>query len=93
VYHLEYSFFYTDYFEKWALSNPYAGHNGDYRTYKWPMKKYIYDYDKNEDYLYTKQKESSFLPVNKQERYLGASINHYALNSIVYEDGTFVRYK
>jgi hypothetical protein len=57
------------------------------------MKKYIYDYDKNEDYLYTKQKESSFLPVNKQERYLGASINHYALNSIVYEDGTFVRYK
>ena len=47
----------------------------------------------NEDYLYTKQKESSFLSVNKQERYLGASINHYVLNSIVYEDGTFVRYK
>ena len=60
VYHLEYAFFYTDYFEKWSLSNPYAGHNGDYGTYKWPMKKYIYDYDKNEEYLNTKQKESSF---------------------------------
>ena len=57
MYHLEHAFFYTDYFEKWALSNPYAGHNDDYRTYKWPMKKYIYDYDKNEEYLNTKQKE------------------------------------
>ena len=93
VYHLEYPFFYTDYFEKWALSNPYAGHNGDYGTYKWPMKKYIYDYDKNEDYLYTKQKESSFRSVNKQPRYEGASSNHYVLNTIVYEDGTYVRYK
>jgi len=94
VYHLEHSFFYTSYFEKWALSNPYVGHNGDYRTYKWPMKKYIYDYDKNEEYLNTKQKESSFPSVyNKQSRYLGISLGHYVLNSIVYEDGTYVRYK
>jgi len=94
VYHLEHAFFYTDYFEKWALSNPYAGHNDDYRTYKWPMKKYIYDYDKNEEYLNTKQKESSFPSVyNKQSRYLGISRGHYVLNSIVYEDGTYVRYK
>ena len=94
VYHLEYAFFYTDYFEKWALSNPHVGHNGDYRTYKWPMKKYIYDYDKNEEYLNTKQKESSFPSVyNKQSRYLGISRGHYVLNSIVYEDGTYVRYK
>ena len=92
VYHLEHAFFYTDYFEKWALSNPYAGHNGDYRTYKWPMKKYIYDYDKNEEYLNTKQKESSFPSVNKQSRYLGSSRGHYVLNKIVYEDGTYVRY-
>ena len=96
VYHLEYPFFYTDYFEKWALSNPYDGHNGDYRTYKWPMKKYIYDYDKNEEYLNTKQKESSFPSVifeQTQTRYLGSSRGHYALNKIVYEDGTYVRYK
>lgn len=94
VYHLEYPFFYTDYFDKWALSNPYAGHNGDYRTYKWPMKKYIYDYDKNDEYLNTKQQESSFPSVyNKQSRYEGVCIGHYLLNSIVYEDGAFVRYK
>jgi hypothetical protein len=94
VYHLEHAFFYTDYFEKWALSNPYAGHNGDYGTYKWPMKKYIYDYDKNEEYLNTKQKESSFpLIYKKQSRYLGISRGHYVLNKIVYEDGTYVRYK
>ena len=92
VYHLEYPFFYTDYFEKWALSNPYAGHNGDYGTYKWPMKKYIYDYDKNEEYLNTKQKESSFRSVNKQPRYEGSSRGHYVLNTIVYEDGAYVRY-
>ena len=93
MYHLEYPFFYTDYFEKWALSNPYAGHNGDYGTYKWPLKKYIYDYDKNEEYLNTKQKESSFPSVyKKQSRYLGISRGHYALNSVVYEDGTYVRY-
>ena len=84
VYHLEYPFFYTDYFEKWALSNPYAGHNGDYRTYKWPMKKYIYDYDKNEEYLNTKQKESSFPLVYR---------SHFpaVINKVVYEDGTYVR--
>ena len=94
VYHLEYAFFYTDYFEKWALSNPHVGHNGDYRTYKWPMKKYIYDYDKNEEYLNTKQKESSFpLIYKKQSRYLGISRGHYVLNKIVYGDGTYVRYK
>ena len=93
VHHLEYPFFYTDYFEKWALSNPYAGHNGNYLTYKWPMKKYIYDYDKNEEYFHTKQQEGSFYSVNVQERYLGAAHNEYCLNSIVYEDGTFVRYK
>jgi len=94
VYDLEHSFFYTSYFEKWALSNPYVGHNGDYGTYKWPLKKYIYDYDKNEEYLNTKQKESSFPSVyNKQSRYLGISRGHYVLNKIVYEDGTYVRYK
>ena len=94
VYDLEHSFFYTSYFEKWALSNPYVGHNGDYGTYKWPLKKYIYDYDKNEEYLNTKQKESSFPSVyNKQSRYLGISRGNYVLNKIVYEDGTYVRYK
>jgi hypothetical protein len=94
VYHLEHAFFYTDYFEKWALSNPYAGHNDDYGTYKWPLKKYIYAYDKNEEYLSTKQKESSFpLVYKKQSRYLGISRGHYVLNKIVYEDGTHVRYK
>ena len=84
VYHLEHAFFYTDYFEKWALSNPYVGHNGDYRTYKWPMKKYIYDYDKNEEYLNTKQKESSFPLVYR---------SHFpaVINKVVYEDGTYVR--
>ena len=47
-----------------------------------------------EDYLNTKQKESSFPSVyNKQSRYIGSSRGHYVLNSIVYEDGTFVRYK
>ena len=94
AYHLEHAFFYTDYFEQWALSNPYAGHNGHYKTYKWPMKKYIYDYDNNEEYLNTKQKESSFPSVyNKQSRYLGVDRGHHVLNSIVYEDGTYVRYK
>ena len=94
AYHLEYAFFYTYYFEQWSFSNPYAGHNGDYKTYKWPMKKFIYWWDKNEDYLNTKQKESSFPSVyNKQSRYIGSSRGHYVLNSIVYEDGTFVRYK
>ena len=58
------------------------------------MKKYIYEYDKNEEYLNTKQKESSFPSVyKKQSRYLGVGRGHYVLNSIVYEDGAYVRYK
>ena len=48
--------------------------------------KFIYWWDKNEDYLNTKQKESSFPSVyNKQSRYIGSSRGHYVLNSIVYE--------
>tara|TARA_B110000503_G_scaffold93659_1_gene141232 strand:- start:231 stop:1202 length:972 start_codon:yes stop_codon:yes gene_type:complete len=84
VYSLEHAFFYTKYFELWSISNPYAGHNGTPDSYKYPMKKYIYDFDKNENYLNHKKKISS-LP------YVWANRRSVVYNKIVYEDGTYVR--
>jgi len=87
VYHLEHAFFYTKYFELWSLANPYAGHNGTWNTYKWPMKKFIYNFDKNREYLDYKEKKSS-LPFVLKSR----NREDKVINKIVYEDGTYVRY-
>ena len=79
VYSLEHSFFYSKDFDLWALANPYAGHE----SYKWPLKKFIYDFDKNKAYLDHKQKLSS-LPYTWEGRH------DFIRNKIIYEDGTYV---
>ena len=85
VYNLEYPFFTTDYFDLWSLMNPSAGHNGTWNTYKWPMKKIIYEYDKDEDYFLQKIPEGSVPKIYKKWR------DRALVNKIVYEDGTCVR--
>ena len=71
--------------------NPSAGHNGTWNTYKWPMKKIIYEYDKDEDYFLQKIPEGSVPKIwKKWPHYRPDSITPI-LNKIVYEDGTFVR--
>jgi hypothetical protein len=91
VYNLEYSFFTTDYFDLWSLMNPSAGHNGTWNTYKWPLKKIIYEYDKDEDYFLQKIPEGSVPKIwKKWSHYRPDSITPI-INKIVYEDGTFVR--
>jgi len=84
VYSLEHSFFYSKEFDLWTLANPHAGHNGTLESYKWPLKKIIYDFDKNEDYLYHKQKMAS-LPYTWEGR------QDFVRNKIIYEDGTYIK--
>jgi hypothetical protein len=94
VYHLDHAFFYTKDFELWSLSNPYAGHNGTPKSYKWPLKKFIYNFDKNKDYLDHKEKESSlpYIFENWGDHSFGSFYTEHAIrNKIVYEDGTYVR--
>ena len=91
VYNLEYAFFNTDYFDLWSLMNPSAGHNGTWNTYKWPMKKIIYEYDKDEDYFLQKIPEGSLPKIWKKWSYYRPDSITPILNKIVYEDGTFVR--
>tara|TARA_R110002110_G_scaffold35247_1_gene119223 strand:+ start:2 stop:2152 length:2151 start_codon:yes stop_codon:yes gene_type:complete len=79
VYSLEHSFFYSKDFDLWAFANPYAGHE----SYKGPLKKFIYNFDKNKAYFEHKQKISS-LP------YTWAGRPDFLRNRIIYEDGTYV---
>lgn len=93
VYHLDHAFFYSKDFELWSLSNPYAGHNGTPKSYKWPLKKFIYNFDKNKDYLDHKEKESSlpYIFENTLAPFGSIFTEHPIRNKIVYEDGTYVR--
>lgn len=86
VLHLEHSFFYSKDFELWTLSNPYAGHKGTWKSYKWPIKKFIYDFDKDVDYFENKIKEPSLPIILKKRDTL--PVRH----RIVYEDGTSIRW-
>ena len=79
VYSLEHSFFYSKDFDLWAFANPYAGHE----SYKRPLKKFIYDFDKNKAHFEHKQKLSS-LP------YTWEGMHDFIRNRIIYEDGTYV---
>lgn len=66
-------FFSTEYFQQWSMSNPHIKISTDnISSYKWEAKKYIYDYNRDRDYLENKNKIGSLEPlVNKKKIYYG----------------------
>lgn len=59
------TFFNTAKFHSWSYSNRHRFIlNNDISTHKHEIKKYIYDYDRNRDYLQNKTKQASFPPVD-----------------------------
>ena len=54
------SFFNCDDFQKWSMTNHDLKHKGTWKTYKWPSKEFIYEFNKDSNYLHNKVKETSF---------------------------------
>ena len=54
------SFFNCDDFQRWSIVNHDLKHKGTWKTYKWPSKEFIYEFNKDDDYLHNKTKETSF---------------------------------
>ena len=57
------TFFNTDYFHRWSCTNLKSLLPGDVDTHKHHIKKYIYEFDRNQSYLLHKQKVNS-LPLH-----------------------------
>jgi len=53
------AFFNDPEFQIWSMTNHHLKHKGTYKTYKWPSKKYIYDFNPDSNYLMNKTKEKS----------------------------------
>ena len=54
------SFFNCDDFQKWSMTNHDLKHKGTWKTYKYPSKEFIYEFNKDSNYLHNKTKETSF---------------------------------
>ena len=54
-----YSFFNTEDFQKWSVTNHDIKHNNSWLSYKQPAKEFIYEYTKDKEYLDKKTKEQS----------------------------------
>ena len=54
------SFFNCDDFQKWSMTNHDLKHKGTWKTYKWPSKEFIYEFNRDDNYLHNKVKETSF---------------------------------
>ena len=53
------SFYNTPEFQRWSIVNHDLKHKGSWKTYKWPSKEFIYNYNKDADYRDNKVKENS----------------------------------
>jgi hypothetical protein len=99
-YKLEHAFFNSPDFQRWSILNPELKHNGSTKTYKWPSKMYIYNFDGNEDYLNNKIKVSSlpllwgfnknsgieFLEMAKKSSVIKRKLTQ---NKILFDDGLY----
>jgi hypothetical protein len=61
-------FFQTDEFQLWSMNNPQVRYITDWKNYKQLAKEYIFELDKNEDYLQLKIKRPSLLTIFHQRR-------------------------
>lgn len=52
-------FFRTEAFQQWALTNPDKRIRDDWRSYKWPLKDYIFEFTDDKRYRERKTKERS----------------------------------
>tara|TARA_B110000211_G_scaffold42834_1_gene44663 strand:- start:11841 stop:12989 length:1149 start_codon:yes stop_codon:yes gene_type:complete len=92
------SFFNTEDFQKWSLTNHDIKHNGTWETYKQPAKEYINKYIKDETYRKNKTKEPSLIKILKNsidEEYTYAHRKKRRTSpnriKLVLEDGRFWR--
>ena len=46
--------------QRWSIANHDLKHKGSWKTYKWPSKEFIYNYNKDATYRDHKVKEKSF---------------------------------
>jgi len=78
------SFFNTPEYQIWSMTNHDLKHQGTYKTYKWPSKQYIYDFNPDSSYLMNKTKEKS-LP-----KTVGSHAKKsWHRNRIIFTDGTY----
>ena len=80
------SFFNCPDFQKWSMTNHDLKHKGTWKTYKWPSKEFIYEFNKDSNYLHNKVKETSFpktVPVGLKK----------IKNKLIMDDGTHYKRK
>ena len=63
-----YSFFNTEDFQKWSITNHNIKHNNTWASYKQPSKDFIYEYTKDDIYQKNKTKEPSLKKLHTQPR-------------------------
>ena len=79
------SFFNTPEYQIWSMTNHDLKHQGTYKTYKWPSKQYIYDFNPDSNYLMNKTKEKSFPKTVGSH----SALNSWHKNRVVFSDGSF----
>ena len=57
------SFYNTPEIQRWSIVNHDLKHKGTWKTYKWPSKEFIYNYNKDADYRDNKVKDKSLIKV------------------------------
>ena len=72
--------------QKWSIHNHDLKHKGTWKSYKWPSKDFIYEYDGNADYRDNKTKEKS---INKVWNMGGSVGKSPFFNHLVMTDGSY----
>jgi hypothetical protein len=76
-------FFQSPEFQLWSMNNPQIRHITDWKNYKQKAKDYIFELDKNEDYLVNKIKKPSLFTVfHHRKMNQGIDSNFNLINSI-----------
>jgi len=70
--------------QMWSIVNHDLKHRGTWKTYKWPSKEFIYEYNKDNNYLNNKTKEKS-IPKTV------SMINKFAPNHLLMTSGKFYK--
>jgi len=79
------AFFNAPQFQIWSMTNHHLKHRGTYKTYKWPSKQYIYEFNPDSDYLKNKTKEKSLAKTMGKFR----KWPFQNRNRVIWDDGTY----
>jgi hypothetical protein len=79
------AFFNAPQFQIWSMTKHHLKHKGTYKTYKWPSKQYIYDFNPDNNYLNNKTKEKSLKKTMGEFR----KWPFQNRNRVVWDDGTY----